>query len=584
MRPLDPRLLKWADVTRSYLVVSVILGALTAVLIVIQAALLASIITSVFQRGAELAEIGDQTVLLAVVIAGRALLSYLQEWAAARTSARAKSQLRMAVLDHAVELGPLALQDRSTGELAQLTGRGIDALDAYFARYLPQLLLAVVVPIIIGVVVVTQDVLAAVIIALTLPLIPIFMILVGWYTRNRVDRQWRALAVLAGYFLDVVAGLPTLKIFDRARAQATTIRDVGERYRRATMRVLRVSFLSSLVLELLATLSVAIVAVSIGLRLVGGSMELQTALFVLILAPEAYLPLRMVGAQYHAAAEGIGAAAALLDILDSEPGSLAGSQPAPQPEIVTVSGVNANYPGREALALQGASCTLVAGQITAVLGPSGAGKSTLVQTLLGFLKPSAGTIRIESARAGSATQVSGRSNDSESIALDQVDPQSWLQQVAWLPQEPLIIAGTISDNIALGDPEAQQARIVAAAESAGLPAALLEQPVAEGGLGISAGQLRRVGLARVLLREAPLVLLDEPSAALDSETEQQVVTAIKELRSAGRIVLVVAHRPALVAVADQVVRLQPVGELPTGVEPDQGAHRPSTIPLPGLPS
>ena len=584
MRPLDPRLLKWADVTRSYLVVSVILGALTAVLIVIQAALLASIITSVFQRGAELAEIGDQTVLLAVVIAGRALLSYLQEWAAARTSARAKSQLRLAVLDYAVELGPLALQDRSTGELAQLTGRGIDALDAYFARYLPQLLLAVVVPIIIGVVVVTQDVLAAVIIALTLPLIPIFMILVGWYTRNRVDRQWRALAVLAGYFLDVVAGLPTLKIFDRARAQATTIRDVGERYRRATMRVLRVSFLSSLVLELLATLSVAIVAVSIGLRLVGGSMELQTALFVLILAPEAYLPLRMVGAQYHAAAEGIGAAAALLDILDSEPGSLAGSQPAPQPEIVTVSGVNANYPGREALALQGASCTLVAGQITAVLGPSGAGKSTLVQTLLGFLKPSAGTIRIESARAGSATQVSGRSNDSESIALDQVDPQSWLQQVAWLPQEPLIIAGTISDNIALGDPEAQQARIVAAAESAGLPAALLEQPVAEGGLGISAGQLRRVGLARVLLREAPLVLLDEPSAALDSETEQQVVTAIKELRSAGRIVLVVAHRPALVAVADQVVRLQPAGELPTGVDPDQGAQRPSTIPLPGLPS
>ena len=584
MRPLDPRLLKWADVTRSYLVVSVILGALTAVLIVIQAALLASIITSVFQRGAELAEIGDQTVLLAVVIAGRALLSYLQEWAAARTSARAKSQLRLAVLDYAVELGPLALQDRSTGELAQLTGRGIDALDAYFARYLPQLLLAVVVPIIIGVVVVTQDVLAAVIIALTLPLIPIFMILVGWYTRNRVDRQWRALAVLAGYFLDVVAGLPTLKIFDRARAQATTIRDVGERYRRATMRVLRVSFLSSLVLELLATLSVAIVAVSIGLRLVGGSMELQTALFVLILAPEAYLPLRMVGAQYHAAAEGIGAAAALLDILDSEPGSLAGSQPAPQPEIVTVSGVNANYPGREALALQGASCTLVAGQITAVLGPSGAGKSTLVQTLLGFLKPSAGTIRIESARAGSATQVSGRSNDSESIALDQVDPQSWLQQVAWLPQEPLIIAGTISDNIALGDPEAQQARIVAAAESAGLPAALLEQPVAEGGLGISAGQLRRVGLARVLLREAPLVLLDEPSAALDSETEQQVVTAIKELRSAGRIVLVVAHRPALVAVADQVVRLQPAGELPTAVDPDQGAQRPSTIPLPGLPS
>jgi thiol reductant ABC exporter CydD subunit len=576
MRPLDPRLLKWADVTRSYLVVSVVLGALTAVLIVFQAALLASVITSVFQRGADLADIGDQTVLLAVVIAGRSLLSYLQEWAAARTSARAKSQLRMAVLEHAVELGPLALQDRSTGELAQLTGRGIDALDAYFARYLPQLLLAVVVPVIIGVVVVTQDVLAAVIIAFTLPLIPLFMILVGWYTRNRVDRQWRALAVLAGYFLDVVAGLPTLKIFDRARAQAATIRDVGERYRRATMRVLRVSFLSSLVLELLATLSVAIVAVSIGLRLVGGSMELQTALFVLILAPEAYLPLRMVGAQYHAAAEGIGAATTLLDILDSEPSSPAGQHPAPQPTAITVSEVDARYPGREVLALQGANCTLVAGQVTAVVGPSGAGKSTLVQTLLGFLQPSAGTIRIES--------ITNSGNESVDLGLGQLDPDSWLQQVAWLPQQPLIIAGTIQDNIALGDPEADQIRIEAAAESAGLSAAILAQPVAEGGLGISAGQLRRVGLARVLLREAPVVLLDEPSAALDVETEQRVVAAIRELRSTGHIVLVVAHRPALVDVADQVVRLQPAGALPAPAKSGEVAEQRPSIPLPGLPS
>jgi thiol reductant ABC exporter CydD subunit len=576
MRPLDPRLLKWADVTRSYLVVSVVLGALTAVLIVFQAALLASVITSVFQRGADLADIGDQTVLLAVVIAGRSLLSYLQEWAAARTSARAKSQLRMAVLEHAVELGPLALQDRSTGELAQLTGRGIDALDAYFARYLPQLLLAVVVPVIIGVVVVTQDVLAAVIIAFTLPLIPLFMILVGWYTRNRVDRQWRSLAVLAGYFLDVVAGLPTLKIFDRARAQAATIRDVGERYRRATMRVLRVSFLSSLVLELLATLSVAIVAVSIGLRLVGGSMELQTALFVLILAPEAYLPLRMVGAQYHAAAEGIGAATTLLDILDSEPSSPAGQRPAPQPTAITVSEVDAHYPGREVLALQGANCTLVAGQVTAVVGPSGAGKSTLVQTLLGFLQPSAGAIRVES------TTNSG--NGSADLGLGQLDPDSWLQQVAWLPQQPLIIAGTIQDNIALGDPEADRTRIEAAAESAGLSATILAQPVAEGGLGISAGQLRRVGLARVLLREAPVVLLDEPSAALDVETEQRVVAAIRELRSTGHIVLVVAHRPALVDVADQVVRLQPAGALPARAKSGEVAEQRPSIPLPGLPS
>ena len=553
----------WAQATRVFLVATVVAGLITTAAIIAQAVLLATIITEVFQQDATLDQVWPQTMMLAGVIVVRAVLAFCVEWAAFHSSARAKSQLRMAVLEHAVALGPEFLDTRSSGELAQLTGRGIDALDTYFARYLPQLVLAVMVPVAIIAMVVTEDLLAAVIIALTIPLIPIFMILVGLYTRKQVDRQWRTLGILAGHFLDVVAGLPTLKVFGRARAQAQTLRDIGDRYRRTTMGVLRVSFLSALVLELLATLSVAIVAVAIGLRLVNGTMDLYTGLLVLILAPEAYLPLRMVGAQFHAAADGLAASEQLLDILDLPlPTEATGTiEDRLEQPTVTVTDLTLAFPGRAAPALQGFQLRATPGRITALAGESGAGKSSALRAILGFATPQSGSVHLQSPVAGYSLATTAR--------------RDWLAQFAWLPQEPVMVAGTIADNIRLGDGAASDNQVRASAAVAGLADVDLSQRLSDGGAGVSAGQRRRIGLARVLLREAPVVLLDEPSAALDEATEAVVVDAVSRLRDQGRVVVVVAHRPALLRLADDTVHLQ-------APDPDEAIPNEPIVSLPGL--
>ncbi len=565
MKPLDPRLLRWARATRWFLLASVLAGVVTTATIIAQAVLLATIITRVFQAGATLADVWPQVTYLAGVIVLRSILAFLLEWVAFHSSARAKSQLRMAVLDHLVALGPQYLESRGSGELTQLTGRGIDALDAYFARYLPQLVLAVMVPIAIIVTVITEDLLAAVIIALTIPLIPIFMILVGLYTDRQVTRQWRTLSILAGHFLDVVAGLPTLKMFGRARAQAATLRDIGDRYRRATMGVLRVSFLSALVLELLATLSVAIVAVAIGLRLVNGTIDLYTGLVVLILAPEAYLPLRMVGAQFHAAADGVAAAEQLLDILEEPVPHHRGTQRIDRRldrPTVTATHLTVHFPGRPAPALDDFSIVAEPGSITALAGESGAGKSTALRALLGLIDAESGTVAL---RSGPVLH-----------AMADTEPRDWLDQFGWVPQEPVMVAGTVADNIALGRSGASATDIARAAERAGLAEpGVLTQHVSDGGGGVSAGQRRRIGMARVILRAAPIVLLDEPSAALDEATESLVVTAVNELRTQGHTVLVVAHRPALLEIADQTITLR-------APDPDALIPADPTLVLPGL--
>ena len=319
MRGFDRRLLGYARSTRTFLVASVFVQAVQALLIVAQAFLLASVIVRAFTEAADLAAVMPTVVQLGAVIAARALTAFLAEWLAHRTAATAMSELRMAAWRHMMSLGPAWLAGKRTGELAQLLVRGVGGLEAYYARYLPQLVLAVVVPLIVGVAILTEDVLAAVIVAFTVPLIPVFMILVGWVSQARVDRQWRWLAVLGNHFLDVVEGLPTLKAFNRAQHQVGQIRQVGDEHRRSTMGVLRVTFLSALVLELLSTLSVALIAVSIGVRLVEGNMTLMAGLTVLILAPEVYLPLRMVGQHFHAAAEGAEAADRVFAVMEQEP-------------------------------------------------------------------------------------------------------------------------------------------------------------------------------------------------------------------------------------------------------------------------
>lgn len=568
MRPLDPRLLKRASATRGFLLMAVAVGFGQALLIIAQAWLLADSVNTVFFERRPASEITGNLVLLVGVVAVRAVLAYAVETAAFGSSARVKSQLRMAVVAKTLTVGPGTLDRARTAELAQLTGRGIDSLDAYFSRYLPQLVLAVIVPLAVGLTVLTQDVLAAVILAVTLPLIPVFMVLIGLYTSSQVNRQWRTLSVLSGYFLDLVAGLPTLRVFGRAKAQARQLQEVGDRYRSATMRVLRVSFMSALALELLSTLSVAIVAVSIGLRLVDGTMVFATALFVLILAPEAYLPVRQVGVHFHAAAEGLGAADRLLSWLD-EPAEEQHGDPAPDAAGATIAllDVTAGYPGAQVL--DGFSARFRPGEITALVGPSGGGKSTVMHLLLRFLTADSGRLLLEP-----------KDGPADGVDLAAVDPRSWRQQVAWVPQQPALLPGTVADNIRLGRPGATDAEVAVAAAGAGLAEQELpdglQTAIGEGGSGVSAGQRRRIAVARALLRQSPVVLLDEPTAALDSRTELALLDTLGQLRDDGRTVVVVAHRPALVAVADTVV------EVPL-LTPAPEPHQVEPAPLPGMP-
>ncbi|MFF9175583.1 thiol reductant ABC exporter subunit CydD [Streptomyces sp. NPDC014793] len=540
MKPIDPRLLRHARATRLFLVAVVALGTVGAVLVIAQAMLIAEVVTGAFQHGQAVAELRTPLLSLAAVAVGRSIIAWLTELAAHRASAAVKSELRGRVLDRAVQLGPGWLGGQRTGSLVTLATRGVDALDDYFSRYLPQLGLAVVVPVAVLARIVTEDWVSAAIIVGTLPLIPLFMMLIGWATQSRMDRQWRLLSRLSGHFLDVVAGLPTLKVFGRAKAQAESIRRITGEYRQATMRTLRIAFLSSFALELLATLSVALVAVTIGMRLVHGDMDLYTGLVILVLAPEAYLPLRQVGAQYHAAAEGLAAAEEIFAVLET-PVPVSGTAAVP-PGAITFDAVTLRYPQRSADALTDVSFTVEPGETVALVGPSGAGKTSLLNMLLGFVRPTEGRVRV------GGTDLAG------------IDLEEWRSRVAWVPQRPHLYAGTIAENVRLARPDAEDTAVRRALRDAGALEFVDALPEAAGtvlgedGAGLSAGQRQRLALARAFLADRPVLLLDEPTAALDGATEADVVAAVRRL-AAGRTVLLVVHRPALLEVADRVVRL-----------------------------
>lgn len=559
MKPLDPRLLRYARSTRGFMAVAVVLGVLTAILVIIQARLLSDVIVRVTSEGATWAEVRDVVVLIATVFAGRALLLWLSEVAAVRASAKAKQQLREAAVEHVLALGPAGPGATAPGETAALVTRGVDALDGYYARYLPQLVLAVIVPVAVLLTVLGQDLLSTVIIAVTLPLIPVFMALIGMYTKSRVDRQWRTLAVLSGHFLDLVSGLPTLVVFGRAKTQVAAIRAIGDRYRSTTMGVLRVSFLSSLALELLATLSVALVAVSVGLRLAEGQITYPVALFVLLLAPEAYLPLRLVGQHFHAAAEGLGAADRVFTILETPVPTGGDVRLAPGPVAIVVDDLVVSYPERSTPALAGVTFTAVPGTVTAIVGGSGGGKSTLLNAILGFVPSTSGRVGV-------------RVDDAPAVDITSLDLASWRARIAWLPQRAHLPAAdlgatpSVADAVRLRGADVSDADLWQALTDAGiadevraLPAGL-ETRLAEDGSGLSVGQLQRLCLARALLTPADVVLLDEPTAALDPASEAAVAAAVARLAARGATVIVVAHRPALVDIAHQLVRLEPAAD------------------------
>ncbi|MFI6502634.1 thiol reductant ABC exporter subunit CydD [Nonomuraea typhae] len=526
------RLMRAEQSVRRHLAVTLVAAVLAGLLVLIQAELLAGVLSGRFT----LAALG----VLALVVGLRALLGWSQGVFAGRTATGVKSALRERLLGRLQEMGPARLAGRRSGELVTLAGRGLDRLDPYLTGYLPAMAVAAVVPLAVLVRLFAADLASAVIVLVTLPLIPIFGALVGMHTKAATQRQFHALARLGGHFLDVVRGLPTLRAFGRARYQAGVIRQVADAHRGATMRTLRVAFLSSLVLELCASLSLALVAVPVGLRLLGGSLDLTTALLVLLLAPEAYLPLRMMGTRFHASMEGVAAADAAFAVLDEEASptpAQAAARPGARPPEIRLENVTVRYHGREDAALEDVSLVIAPGERVALVGESGGGKSTLLHLVLGFVTPSSGRVLVGGGepRAGA--------------------------ELAFVPQRPHLFAASVAENIRLGAPDASLAevrRAAAAAHAGDFIEALPEgydTQVGERGANFSAGQRQRIALARAFCRPgATVLLLDEPTARLDGRSEAAVVEATAALAE-GRTAVIVAHRPAMIELADRVIRI-----------------------------
>ena len=547
--PIDPRLLRYAAAARWFLAAGAVVGLVQTLSIIATAWFATSIIVRIV-GGASLAELVPDFVIFALSIAVRATSVWLLDVLAARGAVQVKSQLRVRVVAAISALGPAWLASRSSGRLTTVVSTGLDALDGYFSKYLPQLILTAIATPILILVLLTQDFWTAVIVAVTLPIIPLFMVLIGWATQAVQRKQWTALTALAGGFLEVVDGLSTLTIFGRQHRQVARIEKVTDDYRSRTMAVLRVSFISGFVLELAGSLSVALVAVSIGVRLVTGELPLAVGLFVLLLTPEAYLPLRQVGAQFHAAADGVAAADDVFDILDA-----AGEQPARASDgsapdvaaldvtaaaarragVLRVTDLSVSYGDRTVV--EGFSAAFEPGRVSVLAAPSGAGKSSIVAAILGFV-PSSGVV----------------SYDGEPVS-----PERVRELVSWAGQRPGLAAGTVAQNIAMGEPDPELVR-----QSMRLAAADLVDPalvLGVNGAGLSGGQSQRVAIARAIYRAlsvgTPIVILDEPTSALDLATEGEVIRGLDELAGRGLAVIVVSHREAVVAASDTIIEVRP---------------------------
>ena len=528
------------------LAADVLLGTVAALLVLAQAVLLADVAARSFD-GASLREVARPLVLLAVVVCARAAAVWGFEVVGRRAAGGILSRLRLSLVERRLRDKPAALDGAKSSELATIAVTGVDALEATFARYLPQVVLAVLVPLAVLALVASIDLTSAGVMLLTLPLVPVFMWLIGRYTEHRTRERWQALALLAHHFSDVVRGLPTLRAFNRAQAQAEQIESVSDWYRVATLGTLRVAFLSGTVLELAATICVALVAVTVGVRLDDGGLGLQAGLTVLVLAPELYVPIRNLAAQFHASADGAAVAGRLLDLIESPQAPAIARRSRAVPDLRTAAieleRVSFNYPGRTLPALEEIDLFLNPGEAVALVGPSGAGKSTMAALLLRLAEPSKGRVLVDG------------------VDVAALEPGVWRRQLAWLPQRPSVLRGTVTDNIRLADPDASLDRVLAAAALAGadefvetLPEGF-ETLVGDGGRPLSAGQARRIALARAFLREAPLVILDEPTAHLDAASADRIAAAIDAHR--GRCtMLVISHSSDLAARCDRIVRIE----------------------------
>lgn len=548
MKPLDARLLSYARSARGYIAFIAVTGVISALLVVAQAITIALAISPVITRAAQLSEITPTLLVLVAIVAARLVIIYLNKAWAHRAAQNAIVELRGKVIDHAHALGP---RWRSTHahNTATLLTRGLDDLGPYFISYLPQLVLTMTVTPLTILTMFYLDWLSAIFAAVTIPLIPIFMILVGKLTQEYSAQKLATMERLGSQLLDLLAGLPTLAALGRAKSPTEHVRKLGRMHAHTTMQTLRVAFLSGAILEFLATLSVALVAVEVGLRLVAGHIELMPALATIMLAPEVYLPLREVGKNFHASADGVAAANAAFEVLE-EPVPERGHQPAPDLTHACVNLREVSVAARGAWAPHELSATIAPGKIWALQGPSGVGKTTTVMCLLGVLSPTRGTITI--------------SEGDREVALSEVDLESWFDQLTWVPQSPAITPGTIRSYVRAGTDvsEADLSRVAALTGLDQVVSTLAQgwdTTVGHGGVGLSVGQRQRLALTRAMLSPAKLIILDEPSAHLDALSENQIVQIVLDMRSQGRTVVVIAHRQAILEVADEVVEVRSAG-------------------------
>ena len=555
---LDSRLLKQIRLVWKVLGVALLAGLLAGIATVLQARQLSSIIARVFLDKQTLSMVGPLLLALLLILLARAALTYISDVFANRAALNVKQHLRDQLTGHLLALGPSYVQSERSGELVNTATQGIEALEAYFSQYLPQLVLAGLLPVAYLIIAFPTDPLSALVLLLTGPLIPFFMFLIGSMSERLTRRQWTTLGRMSAYFLDTLQGITTLKALGRSQDQAERIEQVSERYRAVTMSVLRVTFLSALVLELFSTIGTAIIAVEVGLRLLYGRMTFENALFILLLAPEFYLPLRNLGLRFHASMSGVSAAQSIFAILSQPVRAPAGTgQPREvslrRPFTLTFDHVNYTYPERSQAALSGVSMSIQSGQTVALVGPSGAGKSTLAGMLLRFMQPDGGEIR-----------VSG-------ILLDEIPVEAWRAQIAWVPQQPYLFHGTLAENLRIARPGASVEALRQASAQASLSDWIDTLPlgfdtqVGEGGAQLSGGQAQRLALARAFLRDAPFLILDEPTAHLDVEQEHLLQESSRRLRS-GRTALVIAHRLPTAAGADQIIVLD------EGRVVEQGLH------------
>jgi len=522
---------------------AIVCGMAAGVFTIGQAAALSRTISMAFLQKMPLRELASFIYLFGLFSLLRAVAIWIQEIAAGKVARRVKDSVRDALIRKLLQLGPVRMKSERSGEISNTLLSGVDALDAYFSQYLPQLFLSTLIPVTILFFVFPNDLLTGFVFLLTAPLIPLFMILIGNIAQALTQKQWKTLSRLSAHFLDVLQGLTTLKILGRSREQIKMIADISNDFRVHTMNVLRVAFLSALVLELVSTISTAVVAVEIGLRLLYAKMAFENALFILILAPEFYLPMRLLGTRFHAGMEGTAAAQRIFQILETPtPVSPIAYSHVPDLEEATLTfeSVSFSYDSGGRPALQEVSFALEPGKRTALVGPSGSGKTTITHLLLRFIEPESGRIL-----------VNGQ-------PIETFNPDDWRRQIAWVPQNPHLFYGTIAENIRLGQPEASFAQIEQAARQAEIDDFIQALPqgyetlIGERGARLSGGQAQRLALARAFLKNAPFVILDEPTSNLDPEVEAKIQSAMQKLMQ-GRRVLLIAHRLSTSRTADRIL-------------------------------